>query len=192
MKSSRDEYLYDNFLSMLPQIDSRHHSCLADLALLKDYQTIMRNKLEGEDNGKEKVKRRYTGLYSHEVNAEKMRRYIIENAVDYYAVNKWDLFVLLKNGDKFIYDSFSNTVEFDLYENDELTRDQKIKEFTRNLKKILDRNFMTQEELANRIGVSRITINRYATGKQVPDYLTLSEMARILKCSVDDFYYKKY
>lgn len=185
------DFLYETFLSMLFDMDSKHHSCLTDLVFLKDYRKIKNSKLEDEDECDD-VKATYVSLYKHHVEAEKMKRYIEQNKIKCYAINEWDLFIELKNGDKFVYDSYHNTVIFNLHKINELTEEQEIKEFARNLCRLINRNGMTQQEFAKSIGVSRVTVNRYMNGKQIPDYLTLSKMARALKCSVDDFYYKEY
>jgi DNA-binding XRE family transcriptional regulator len=138
------------------------------------------------------VKDEYIDLYKHHVKVDNMKQYIEENVTTYHAISNWDLFVELKNGDRFIYDSFSNTVIFDLYETDELTDEQELKEFARNLKKMIRRSFITQEELADRIGVNRVSINRYLNGKQIPDSMTLHKIAKALNCSTEDFFYRKY
>lgn len=180
-----DDFLYEQFVTALFE----SNSCLTDLVFLKDYRNIKNSKLEDECDG---VKGRYASLYQHHVNAEKMRRYIEQNMISYYAINEWDLFIELQNGDKFIFDSHHNTVTFNLYKNGDLTEAQEMREFAKNLKKLLERNYMTQDDLANTIGVSRLTVNRYINGKRVPDYITLSKLAKVLKCSVNDFYYKEY
>lgn len=181
----KDDFLYKQFITALFE----SNSCLTDLVFLKDYKKIKNSKIEGD--AENEVKGRYTELYHHHVNAEKMRCYIEENMIDCYAINEWDLFIELQNGDKFIFDSYHNTVNFDLYK-DELTEEEERKEFTKNLKKLLARSRMTQEELAIKTRVSRLSINNYINGKQLPDCMTLRRMARALNCSIDDFYYKKY
>ena len=187
---SRNAYLYDRLLSMLFDIDSKHHTILTDLFLLKDYHKIMSTKFE--DESVDAVKVRYEGLYRHHVQAEKMRRYLEQNISDCYDINEWDLFVQLNNGDKFIYDSFYNRITFDIYKSDELTREQEAKEFRKNLKKFMDRKRLTQEELAERIGVTRLTINKYLNGQSNPSHWVVRDMAKVLGCSVEDFYYKRY
>lgn len=186
---NKDEFLYNTFISMLFILDGKHHSCLNDLVFLKDYKKIMAIKLEDENN--DGMKGEYSGIYRHQVNAEKMRRYLEENVMEYYNINKWELFVRLKNGDRFIYDNFYNVVKFDSY-SDELTDEQEARELANNLKKIMDRKFISQERLAKEVGVDRITINRYINGKRIPDAVVLRKIAKVLDCSVVDFYYRHY
>lgn len=186
---NKDKFLYDTFISMLFVLDGRHHSCLNDLIFLKDYRKIMTTKLEDEND--DEIKGKYSGAYKHQADAERMRRYLEENVMEYYNINRWELFVRLKNGDRFIYDSFYNVVKFDSY-SDELTDEQEAKELTNNLKKMMDRKFMSQTQLAKEIGVDRVTINRYINGKRIPDAVVLRKIAKALDCSVVDFYYKHY
>lgn len=184
--SNNDRFLYNQFVTALFE----SNSCLIDLIFLKDYQKIIRSKIEEDDS--DDINDKYSMLYRHQVNAEKMRRYIEQNMISCYAVNEWDLLIELQNGDKFIFDSFRNIIFFDLYKNDELTEDEEKREFTKNLKKLLDRKHMTQEELAHNLGVSQVTISNYINGKRIPDSITLKKIARALGCSTDDFFYKRY
>lgn len=187
----KDDFVYDTFMSMLFVLDSRHHSCLNDLVFLKDYKKIMTTKLKGEEEVEEELKGKYASVYRHDILAERMRRYLEENIIEHYMLNEWELVIRLRNGDRFVYDSFCNIVRFDSY-GDKLTDEEELKEFKRNLKKMLDRRFMTQEDLANKIGVDRVTVNRYLNGKRIPDAIVLVKIAKALDCSVIDFYYRHF
>ena len=187
---SNDEFLYNSFMSMLFDLDSKHHSCLNDLSRLKNYRQVMETKLENE-NDEDGMKGSYAGIYRHHIRAERMRHYLEQNIAEYYAVNQWDLFVRLKNGDKFIYDSFDNIVKFDLYSN-ELTDEEEDAEFAKNLKKIMRRRFRNQEQLAKETGIDRISISRYVSGKRMPDGSAIRKLAKALNCSPNDFYYRHF
>lgn len=47
---------------------------------------------------------------------------------------------------------------------------------------------MTQKELAEKLNVSDKTLSRWETGKQIPDALTLSNIARALDLSISEMY----
>ena len=56
-------------------------------------------------------------------------------------------------------------------------------------KKIIDlrkRQNMTQEELANRLNVSRQTISKWENGTVLPDVYNLKELAKVFDISVDE------
>ena len=47
---------------------------------------------------------------------------------------------------------------------------------------------LTQKELAEKLHVSDKTVSRWETGKQIPDALTMQELARTLGVSVAELY----
>lgn len=49
---------------------------------------------------------------------------------------------------------------------------------------------MTQSELAQLLGVSQANISQWETGEAMPRADKLPELAKILKCSIDDLYMK--
>lgn len=59
--------------------------------------------------------------------------------------------------------------------------------FSKNLKQLMKENNVTQEDLANDIGVDRSMISRYTTGQSIPSFLTVIRMSEALFCSLDDF-----
>ena len=48
---------------------------------------------------------------------------------------------------------------------------------------------LTQAELAERVGVSRKTINTVENGVFIPSTLLALKLARALRCSVEDLFY---
>ena len=50
---------------------------------------------------------------------------------------------------------------------------------------------MTQEELAEKIGVSRKSISRWENGKSMPDYGILDILCKTLNISINELYYGK-
>ena len=187
-----DRYLFNMFLNQLSVIDSNNHSCLNDMICLSDYQQIVNQKLEDEDETKLDIQKGYGSQYDFYVKAEKIKRYIEQNVEEYFEINEWELFVRLKNGDKFIYDSFNNIADFIAYESDDLTEEQMKKEFAKNLKKLMKHKWINQEELAERIGTTQVMISRYVNGQCLPGMIMLKKIAKALNCSTEDFYYKHF
>lgn len=58
-------------------------------------------------------------------------------------------------------------------------------EFGKRLKKLRNDFNFTQQELANKVDVSRATIAGYETKGKEPPYETLKKLASALECSVD-------
>lgn len=57
-----------------------------------------------------------------------------------------------------------------------------------NLKQIRKEAHLTQEELANCVGVRRETISQLESGKGNPSLLTVLKVAKVLKVPVDDLF----
>jgi DNA-binding XRE family transcriptional regulator len=47
---------------------------------------------------------------------------------------------------------------------------------------------MTQQELAEHIGLSKQTVSRYVNNSHVMSYQTALNIARVLKCQMEDLY----
>lgn len=113
-----------------------------------------------------------------------------EDDVEYYnAVTKNDLLIKFKNGNKIIYDTLNNKSHYVRYSDDGYSNDEIRDQFKRRLQYLMNIRWVTQDELAKRIGTSQQMISRYLTGRSIPSAVTLKRMALVLGCSVDDFYY---
>lgn len=53
------------------------------------------------------------------------------------------------------------------------------------------KNNMTQEELAEKIGVSRKSVSRWENGNTMPDYSILDNLCNVLNVSINEIYYGK-
>lgn len=107
-------------------------------------------------------------------------------------INEYDMFVKFKDGRKYIYDTFRGSFSGFYPENYELTDEEWNRSFKTRLRRIMDRNYITQEELAGRLDVSRRTINRYVNGETIPSALMLKKISLALDCPLDEFFYKEY
>lgn len=116
-----------------------------------------------------------------------------EEVEDYIEVNEWDLIIKFKDGRQFIYDRFTNTHKNLYYNNiNELTDKQEKKEFAYRLRSLMGRRWVTQEQLANDINVSRPMISKYVRGEAIPSAIVLRKIAKVLNCSMDDFFDRDY
>lgn len=110
-----------------------------------------------------------------------------EDIVTYKALNQHDLYIKYKNGVEEIYDTFSNIGH--RVNHVEPNNDLQMRlSFRRKLQIIMNRKWVTQEELAKRINSSQQMISRYLTGQSIPSAITIKKIADALGCSVDDFY----
>lgn len=113
----------------------------------------------------------------------------IEEAVE---VTDYDLLIKYKNGKRVVYDVFRNQYRYIEYDNENLTDQEWVYEFKLRLRNMMRRKHITQAEVAERVGVSQVMISKYVRGESIPDFIMLKKLAKALRCSVEDFYYKHY
>ena len=61
-----------------------------------------------------------------------------------------------------------------------------LKIFSKNLKRMMKEDNITQEDLANQIGVSRVMVSRYTSGQCLPSLSTTIKIMDVLFCSLDN------
>lgn len=124
-------------------------------------------------------------LYKYVINNNP---FINEQDIESYeALNEHDLLITYKNGIEEIYDTFSNSSR--RINNIEYQDDFKIRlNFKRKLQIIMNRKWVTQEELAKRINSSQQMISRYLTGQSIPNIITIKKIAEALNCDVNYFF----
>ena len=59
-----------------------------------------------------------------------------------------------------------------------------------NIKRMRLEKGLTQEELATRVSIGRVNINRYETGKRTPSIDTARKIAAALDCTIDELFGK--
>ena len=64
--------------------------------------------------------------------------------------------------------------------------------FKDNLIELRKLNGMSQDELADRIGVSRQTVSKYETGESLPDIEKCKRIAEVFSVSMDDLCYTQF
>lgn len=108
-------------------------------------------------------------------------------------LNEWDLLITFRDGKKVMFDKFTGCHKNVFYNNvDEITEEQEKREFAYRLRSLMGRKGINQEQLANLLNTSQTMISRYIKGKVIPSALVLRRIAKILDCSMDDFFYKNY
>lgn len=124
-------------------------------------------------------------LYNYVMNNNP---YLMEDEIEEVrALNSHDLLVKFRNGKQDIFDTFANTshrIDHDQPFDDEHRR----LVLKRRLQSMMNRRWVTQNELAKRIGTTQQMISRYLTGQSIPSAITLKKIAEALDCHTDDFY----
>lgn len=59
------------------------------------------------------------------------------------------------------------------------------------IKEIREAACMSQEELAKKANVNRVSISRYEAGERIPSLAIAAKIARALNCTLDDLLHEK-
>lgn len=108
-------------------------------------------------------------------------------------ISDWDLLISFKDGEKFIYEMDIGYYRFLFYDNiNDITEAQERKHFAHKLRIIMSRKGYTQDLMEELTGISQTMYSHYMTGRSIPNAITLRKIAKILGCSMDDFFYSDY
>lgn len=108
-------------------------------------------------------------------------------------LNEWDLLIVFHSGRKVILDRFTGYHKNIFYKSiTELTEEQEKREFSYRLRSLMGRKGITQDQLADMINISRVSISRYVRGEVTPSVIVAREIAKALGCSLDDFFYREF
>ena len=108
-------------------------------------------------------------------------------------LNEWDLLITFSNGTKVLYDRCTGYYKNISYGDiNELTEEQEKVELAYMLRSLMKRNFVTQEELAAKANITQAMVSRYVRGEAMPNAITLNKIAKVIGCSMDDFFNKNY
>lgn len=112
---------------------------------------------------------------------------VAKSAVHWYPSGRHEITVKFDDGTKVIYNHIFKTMRNVVYgEDEQLSEEQWRKEFGFKLRDILADKGWSQGDLADRSGISRITIGKYLSGRASPSSYTVVTLARVLGCSVNE------
>lgn len=104
-------------------------------------------------------------------------------------VDRWrggpnEIIVLLSDDTKFIYNAVTKTIRKYRTFDDCSDEEWRI-EFSQRLDNSIVAKGITQNELAEAVGVSPMTISRYINGRAWPDAYLVVKISKVLECSIE-------
>lgn len=103
------------------------------------------------------------------------------------------IMVYYNDGTIYEYVPFLNSKRKIIYNKNVRLTDKETKyEFTRNLKKWMKIRFFSQKELADKIGVTKSTINRYITGERLPSVFLTKKIVDALQIKFEYLFYNVF
>lgn len=112
--------------------------------------------------------------------------FLAKKAVSYRKTGRFELTAELNDGSRVIYNdadkTFGTVRSADQITNLNATdwRD----EFSRRLRRLVTQSMMTEDELSELTGISRVSLSQYLNGRSAPNPYNLLRLARALECSV--------
>lgn len=132
-------------------------------------------------------------LFMQEMLEDLERRYpfLMRDAVDYYEIDNAELFVELKNGQKYIFDYVTKAyrrVKPIVYDTPFVDENNFKKEFGIRLRAKMQQAGFTQEMLSEKTGITQPLISRYINGSVLPNAFKLIRIAQALNYDINEFY----
>lgn len=174
-----EEYVIEGYTTSKPALKQIEHGYNYDLILL-DY--FLKNENGANENG-EKIVKKIRAInnnificlltaYSDKITSKNAFKLSVQGYIE-------------KSGD---YDQMANAIKSIVHSSKKaqefLKKDPK-QLFSKRLKILRLRSNLSQQELANKIGLTRNAISNYEIGKAEPSFTVLSNMASIFNTSTD-------
>ena len=115
-------------------------------------------------------------------NFELRYPYLAESAVEAEELEMMQLLVTLDDGTRVLYDDIDGTCELLREVTEEVWRYR----FGKRLFRKMSFAGLTRTELAEKSGISYISIVNYINGKRVPSVYQFEKLAQALGCTIDD------
>lgn len=115
----------------------------------------------------------------------------MDDIVDWYPSGQMEITIKFKGGMKVSYDCFSKTSKYIGRIDDEdydicITEEQYRECLAIRLRRKMRLRGMSQGDLSQHSGISRVSLSSYMNGYSTPSAYTLVRLARVLKCSVSE------
>lgn len=114
-----------------------------------------------------------------------------ENLKRFRWINDWDLAVEYTDGKRYLWDGFSGGSRLIKYDGP-LTRDEWEMEFRIRLNQQINRHYISQEVLAEKIQTTQPMVSRYTTGDVMPTAYVINQIANAIGCKYEDLIYKDF
>ncbi len=104
--------------------------------------------------------------------------------VDCKHISEWEIMLTMDNGETWVFNAASHHIRtVRNVENGPMSEEDWRVIFSRVLKARMFERRMNQQDLADAIGLSQSTVNKYINGKATPSVFTIRKLAKALRCS---------
>lgn len=114
----------------------------------------------------------------------------VEKIIDWYPSGPYEITARYSDGHRIAYDDDRETLRHLGRLPEDICRvseDDWKAVFSRKLRRIMDRKYISQKDLSERTGISRATVSAYINGRSVPSLYAAHKIANALECSINEF-----
>lgn len=115
-----------------------------------------------------------------------------EDIVKVLWIDDWDLFIMFDDGVKYIYDIQTESSRSYTYNLNTITEEQWKFEFKEKLERRLAHMYISQEELADRVGTTQPMISKYINGDAMPGLYMFHKIVDAIGCDDRDLLFQDY
>lgn len=105
---------------------------------------------------------------------------------DFYRSGRFEITVIFDDRQKAYYNYLNKTIRFIKPRIESTNDDEWKREFSIVLQKKLKEKGLTQKDLAERTGLTPVSISNYINGRSVPSSIASLNISRVLDCSVSE------
>lgn len=110
-----------------------------------------------------------------------------DQMVDWYSTDRYEIVAILDDGMKLTYNYLTGKIRFLKDSESKITEEDWVKDFSMILRQKIFLRGMSQGDLSEATGISKVSISKYMTGKSIPSYYNMTKIAQALECSVSEF-----
>lgn len=122
-------------------------------------------------------------------NFEMISPSLFKRMVSYEMPDNFSLIVTLDDNQKILFDDMMDSIRY-LHSNpNNMSDEELLLEFRYRLRHVMSRRGFNQLRLAEETGLSELTISNYMRGKNIPSFLNVMKIAKVLECSLDELWY---
>lgn len=114
-------------------------------------------------------------------------RNVYERVVGHVSLDASELILEMNDGSLLGFDYIEKKFRRVPRSVDGMTEENVKKEFSMKLRRIMRMRGVNQTMLSEMTGIPQPQISRYLSAQNVPSFLVLEKMCRVLKCSMDEF-----
>lgn len=111
--------------------------------------------------------------------------------LDWWASGRVSIAIKLTDGTILDYNDVENTIRW-IEVGDNATDETRCAAFGCNLQKFITHCGMSKGDIADKLGITKAMLSRYIHGKTMPSALKALQLAKLLGCSVEEFFDENY